>query len=126
MSAESGINSKVLAGSTQVAEITGWSLNPTSNNPSWGSSSVPGFKQRVAGVRDATGSFDFKYDFANRQHATLKEGDLVTLHLYLNAADAIDVPAVIDAMTFEADVNDGEPIGGTCTFSQTGAITYPT
>jgi len=125
MAGESGKDGKVLAGATQVAEITGWSLNPTANNPSWGSSSVPGFKQRVAGVRDATGSFDYKYDVSSRVHATLKEGDTVTLNLYFNATDYIIVPAVIDAMTFEVDVSDGEVHGGTCSFSQTAAITYP-
>lgn len=124
MAGESGQLGKVLSGSSQIAEVTGWSFNPTANNPSWASSTVPGFKQRVAGVRDSTGSFDFKYDTSSKIWGTVKEGDLVTLKLYLNNSDIITVPAVIDSLTVEVDINDGDVTGGTCTFSQTAEITY--
>jgi hypothetical protein len=125
MAGESGKNGKVLVGSTTVAEVTGWTLNRTSNNPSWGSSSVAGEKQRVAGVKDATGSFDFKYDPADRIHSAISEGDAVTLNLYTNATDYFVVPAVVDGITYTVDMNDGDITGGTCNFSQTAAITEP-
>ena len=125
MAGFSGKNGKVLVGSTTVAEVTGWTLNPTSNNPAWGSSSVAGQKQRVAGVQDCNGSVNFKYDTSSRQHATIKRGDLVTLNLYVNATDFFIVPAVVDAETYDVDVDEGTPVGGSFTFSQTAEITYP-
>lgn len=126
MSAISGKNGKVLAGAVTLAEITGWTFNPTSNNPSWSSSGTSGHKTRVAGVKDGSGSFDFKYDDADELWDTLEEGDTVTLNLYLNASKYFVVPAIIDGISYEVDINDGEMVGGSADFSKTAAHTNPT
>lgn len=126
MAGQSGKNGKVLAGATTIAEVTGWTYNPTSSNPAWASSSKAGRKQRVGGVRDSSGTFDFKYDTTDRIHAILTPGDEVTLNLYSDASDIFVVPVVIDGITYEVDINDGEVTGGTCSYSQTDDPTYPT
>lgn len=125
MAAISGKNGKVLAGAVQLAHITGWSLNPTSNNPDWASSDTSGTKNRVAGITDSSGSFDFKWDSTSEIWDTLTEGTEVTLNLYLSATVFIIVPAIIDGISFEVDINDGDTVSGTADFSQSAAITYP-
>jgi hypothetical protein len=36
------------------------------------------------------------------------------------------VPAIIDSLAWEVDINDGDVIGGVAEFSATGPITKPT
>ena len=125
MAGFSGQNGKVLSGDTTLAQITKWRYNPKSNNPAWASSSAPGQKTRVAGVKDSNGSFDFMEDDTSPVRATLTPGSLVTLKLYEDATRFFTVPAVIDDLSFETDINDGGPVSGSANFSQTAAPTYP-
>ncbi|MHC4406550.1 MAG: hypothetical protein ACYTG0_43550 [Planctomycetota bacterium] len=112
---------KAGAGGTQIAEITGWRFTKTSNNPAWASSDTGGYKTRVAGVKDGSGSIDFKYSTATAQHTLIAEGTLVTLELYRNASLYISVPAVIDSISDEVDINDGDTVSGSADFSITAA-----
>lgn len=136
MSGFSGKGGKVKVGSTAIAEVTKWNFKPTSNNPSWGSSSSNGYKKRVAGVKDGSGSFDVKIDRSSLFLATVKEGDEVTLNLYLethfdNATPPVEdskyyiVPAIIDSVDVNVDVDNGEPVSATIEFSSNGAWTNP-
>ena len=125
MAGISGQNGKVLAGATTIAEVTGHNFTRRSNNPAWGSSSIPGEKQRVPGVKDSSGSIDFKYDPDDPVPAVLDAGDTVTLYLYLNATVYHTVPAVIDEISYETDVDEGGIVGGSFSYSQTAAPTLP-
>lgn len=122
MATESGKNGKVMIGAATVAEITGWRWTRTSNNPAYASSGTSGRKTRVAGVADSSGSVDFKRDFADTVESEgITEGALVTLLLYLNATTYHSVPAIIDSLSDEVDINDGETVSGSFDFSETGA-----
>jgi hypothetical protein len=125
MAAYSGKNGLVKSGSTQLAEITGWKLSTKSNNPAWNSSTSSGSKKRVAGVKDGSGSFDLKVDDSDEIYDTLVEGDSVTLNLYLNATKFFAVPALIDNIDYDVDINDGEVVAATVAFSTNGAWTKP-
>ncbi len=125
MAAYSGQNGKVLVGSTTLAEITGWKFDPSVFVDVWASSTSPGFKKRLAGVKDATGSFDFKVDDTSEQWDTFDEGDSVTLKLYLDGTKFFTVPAIIDKLSFAVDINDGPAVTGTATFGSNGTYTYP-
>ncbi len=122
MATESGKNGKVMIGAATVAEITGWRYTQTSNNPSWASSGTSGHKTRVAGVGDGSGSVDFKVDFADTVVSEgITKGALVTLLLYHNATVYHSVPAIIDSINDEVDINDGEVVSGSFDFSDTAA-----
>lgn len=105
-----------------MAEITGWRLTKTANNPAWASSSTAGWKDRVVGVKDASGSFDYKFDATN--FVPIEEGDDLQLKLYVNASKFYTVNAVIDSVSIEVDMNDGEVVGGTCDFSTQLVVTF--
>jgi len=122
----SGKNGYVVAGSTTLAEITGWRFTPTSNNPAWASSSTGGYKTRVAGVADGSGSFDYVYSKTNLLSAGgITVGASVTLKLYIDTDDYYQVPAIIDSISIDVDMNDGNQVSGSCDFSITAAWTNP-
>ena len=118
MAAISGKDGKVSVDGTDIAEVTGWTLERTSNNPAWASSSIPGRKQRVAGVQDASGTIEGKLDVANTPMGDgLVEGGSVTLNLYVNATQFFVVPALIDSISFECDMDEGEVVSFSAAFS---------
>jgi hypothetical protein len=125
MSVISGKEGKVLIGATTLADITGWTLRTVSHNPAYASSATAGHRKRVSGVKDATGSIAFKLNLADPITDDFAEGSAVTLLLHLDATRFYSVPAVIDALRLEVDIDRGEVIGGTAEFSADGAWTKP-
>lgn len=123
MAAQSGKGGKVVSGSDQIAHVTKWSFEGTSNNPAFASSDTDGQKTRVPGVQDSSGSLDFIFDFANIITSMLDRGSEVTLKLYKYGTSYIEMPAIVDSISYDTDINDGEPVSGTLTFSQTAAYT---
>lgn len=109
-----------------MAEVTAWSLTTKARNPAYASSATQGWKTRRSGVRDAEGAVRFKLDFADPATALLEEGTTATLQLNLDPTRSFQVPAIIDEIAWEVDVDDGEVIGGRAEFSATGPITKPT
>jgi hypothetical protein len=126
MATISGKDGRVKIGATTLAEITKWTLTTTSSNPAYASSATQGWKTRRGGVRDAKGEIRFKLDFSDPITDDFNEGDSVTLLLYLDATRFYTVPAIIDSLAWEVDVNSGDVIGGTAEYGVTGPITKPT
>ncbi len=126
MSVISGKDGKVMIGATTLADITFWTLATASNNPAYASSATSGHKKRVAGVKDASGSIQGKLDVADPVTDDFDEGDAVTLLLYIDATRFYSVPAIIDSINFEVDIDTGEVIGWTADYSADGAWTKPT
>ncbi|MBI2826706.1 MAG: hypothetical protein HYX69_18700 [Planctomycetia bacterium] len=125
MSTISGKDGKVLIGATALAEITDWTFRATSNNQAYASSSTGGYRKRVPGVKDGSGTIGFKLDPADPITDDLDEGAAVTLLLYLDATHFYTVPAVIDAIHLAVDITSGDVLGGTAMFSASGAWTKP-
>lgn len=125
MATLSGKDGKVMIGGVALADITGWSLETTSANPAYASSSTGGYKKRLAGVKDAKGRMTFKLNAADPITDDLNEGDSVTLLLYLNATKFYSVPAIIDALRLEVDIDSGQVVCGVAEFSANGAWTKP-
>lgn len=125
MAGFSGKNGKVVYGASDFLEVTKWSFTPTSNNPSWASSTNPGYKKRVAGVKDGSGNVEGKDDATTHIWDAIQEGSSVTLKLYVNASDFITVPSLVDQLNIECDMDDGEPVSWNFDFSTNGAWTYP-
>jgi hypothetical protein len=122
----SGKGGKAQIGSTDISEITKWSFNPTSNNSAWASSDTSGYKKRVAGVKDGSGSIEGVFDEEDEIYLTFEPGDSITLKLYIDASKYYSVPSLIDSFSIEVDLNDGEVVGWSADFSINGAWTKPT
>lgn len=128
MAVISGKNGKVNDGTSDIVEVTGWTLHTESNNVAYASSSTAGYRKRVAGVRDGGGRVEGKLDATASSAITdvLDVGDELTLKLYVDATHFYSVPAVIDTLDVEVDVDTGQPVGWRGEFSTNGAWTEPT
>lgn len=124
MASYSGVAGWVEVGDAAVAHITSWRLISTSTNPAYASSETGGAKTRVPGVRDSNGQFRGKLDDAEAQAETVAEGSLVNLKLYTDATHYVIVPAIIDRLQIEVDVDRGEIVSFVADFSGTGAVDY--
>jgi hypothetical protein len=124
MATESGKDGKILIGSTPIADITRWTLAKSAHLGRYASSSSPGFKKSVSGVKSASGTIEFKWDSAAPSPIT--EGTAVTLKLHTNATEFFTVPAVIEEFRLEVDIDTGEVTAGTARYSSDGAWTEPT
>lgn len=125
MATLSGKDGKVVVGGTPLAEITAWTLVTSSRNPSYASSDTGGWKTRLAGVKDGRGMLRGKLDTASPITSQLDEGDAATLLLHLNGTLSYQVPAIIDELRLEIDIDTGDVIGWAAEFSVTGAVTKP-
>lgn len=128
MATLSGKLGKVLVGAVTVQEVTEWTFNPTSNNPSYatGSPATPanaGYKQRVVGVQDGSGTINGKYDSDNPVQDILWTGLPVTLKLYVDATHFYVVPAVIDSLNAGAEQDEGAIVEWSADFSINGKYT---
>jgi len=121
MATISGKDGKVKIGPASVAEITRWSFTSTSSNQALVTSSTGGFRKRIAGVKDASGSIAFRLDPGDPITNDFDEGDRVTLLLHIDAARYYSVPAIIDRINLEVDIDSGDVVGGTWTKPAYGA-----
>ncbi len=126
MSLETGDDGKVLIGGTPLADITAWSLETTTRAVAYASSTTGGFRKRLPGAKEGRGRIQFKIDVASPLTNQINEGSAVTLLLYLDATRFYTVPAVIDSLQIEVDIDGGALIGGQAEFSTDGAWTKPT
>jgi len=136
MAGFSGKGGKVKVDGTQAAEVTKWSFKPTSNNPAWASSTDPGYKKRVAGVKDGSGSIEAKVDRTSLFLADLDVGMEIELELYVEThfdtstppvedSKFYTVPAIVDSYDINVDIDGGEAVSVTIEFSTNGEWTNP-
>jgi len=125
MATASGKDGKVVVGATTLAEITHWTFRTESNNVAYGSSATAGFRRRVAGIKDGRGTVRGKLDPADPLDSIFDEGDTVTLLLYVDATHFYSVPALVDSVEFEVDIDRGDIVGWIAEFSADGAWTKP-
>ena len=123
----SGINGDVLIEEDQLQEVRKWSFKPTQNNPSYGSNRTGGYKKRVPGIKDATGSIGIAYIPGNPVYGVsagqIREGSQPELALYIDDYHYIDAPAIIDSMSFEVDLDEGSIVTCDAEFSANGLWT---
>ena len=128
MSFESGKSGLVKIGANTILDVTNWEFNREVVTSRFGSSSVAGFKQTVAGQKMAAGSIKYKHDAADSAtvggRLQLEEGLSVTLLLYRNATDFWTVAAVIKSNNDIVNIDDGTVTEGTATFESNGSYTF--
>lgn len=125
MAVLSGKDGSVTWNGGVISQVTGWRCTETAHNSAWASSSTDGYKHRVCGVRDWSGSFSAKYDISIA--ATVGQGTIsgtaVTLVLQIGESESLSGHAIIDSIELDVDVNSGDVVGYTCNFSGAGALT---
>jgi len=122
MAVLSGKNGTLYLGTSEVTPVSNWRLVSTSTNPDYAANDTGGWKKRAAGVRDAAGSFEVKV--TDNQNCPVEEGDMPTLKLHLDQTgnNYYEVPAVIDKISVDVDINRGEIVAYAIDFSGNGPI----
>lgn len=121
MGAVSGQYAKIMIGSSNVVECTGWSWERSVADHAYASCATGGWKKRVAGTKDHTGSLNGKFDPTDEIEGYFDEGDLVTLKLYVSTTAYYSVPAMITSLSIETNVDEGDIIPWTANFGGNGA-----
>lgn len=121
MSVLAGTLAKVMIGSSNVQDCQRWSWSRSVVSNAYASCSTSGFKKRLPGVKDHSGSIGGLFDEAAPPEDYFDEGDLVTLLLFVNSTDHYIVPAMIEELSVEADNNEGDLIPWDATFGGNGA-----
>jgi len=114
---------KIAAGdstpTSELIEVKKWTFEPKSANPAVCTNQTDGFKSRVHGVRDGTGTID-----VIAPEATIPpfvDGDHVTLDLIDGHGAHFIIPAIIESMPYQCDIDGGEFVGYAYNFAITGA-----
>ena len=123
MAVLSGKNGTLHLNGAQVAPVSNWRLAVTSNNPNYAANDTGGWKQRAAGVRDSSGSFEVKVDGGG--HCPVAEGDSAALELHIDAPATTTTPsaAIIDKIEVNVDISAGKIVAYLIDFSGNGPVT---
>ena len=121
----SGQDGKVIADAVEVANITRWKFETKSNTVAYASSATGGFRQRLPGVRHGAGTVAFVLSTDTPVQNQLAEGDQLTLKLHVDTDNFYSVPAVVETLSLDVDIDTGDPAGGRFKFVTAGAWTSP-
>ena len=123
MSVISGKDGTLYLGDTEPTQVTNWRIEKIGGSKAYTANDTGGSRKRVAGVKDCSGRFEIKAtDSAN---VPVEEGDTVTLKLHVDdsGANYYQVPAIIEAIRVDVDINEGKMIAYEIAFSGNGPIT---
>lgn len=118
MAAFTAVGGDVSIDAAAVPDVTKWTINPKNETQAYASSDTAGWKKRLAGCYDLSGSFECK-----AQNATppCKPGQLITtLLLTMAAGVTLSGPAIVDDISSEVDVDGGAIVAWTVNFSANG------
>jgi len=118
----SGKSGKVYVDAVEVADVRNWKVNRASDNKEYASSSTAGWKKRVAGNRDWSGSFEVYLQDGDMTLA-FDDGDDITLILQTDSGQTFTGPAIVDGIDYDDNIEGGDPVAGTVNFSGDGAYT---
>lgn len=113
-------------GGTQISEVKKFSWNPSQETKDYASNKTGGAKKRVSSVKDGSGSLDGVWDPWDPITDHMEPGTEVTLKLQHYTGQFWVVPAIIDDMSFEVDIETGDVQTWTANFSLNGPWTKPT
>jgi len=126
----SGKNGTLKLGGNAVAHIRNWTIDDTSNNPTFATNATSCAKTRIAGVKDSTGTFEYVID-DGAGSVPLVSGSTATAQFHIDGTDSnyYECGIIIDSAGNGADINDGGEVvvtynwGGTSVLQYNGLVT---
>jgi len=119
MASISGSGGSVNDGSA-IADVTTWSAEVTGNVTAYGSSDGAGWKQRKLGTKDITGTISVKLATGAAKPYTMGQ-EIAVLTLTADGSTSLSGPAVIESVSYNVDIDNGEPVGAEISFGANGA-----
>ena len=121
----SGVQGDVLIGSNQVREVKKWSFKPKMTTKDYASNITAGYRKRVSSTKDGTGTLDGVWDPWNPITDVMDIGASVTLKLQHHTNQFWLIPAIINDMSFDVDMDTGDVEAWTASFETDGQWTKP-
>lgn len=118
--AVSGQYADIKVGSTSLVEATRWEMDESVVEHAYASQATGGYKARVVGPKDKTGTLEGIFDPANPIHSQIAPGDQVTLLLYVTASKYHSIPAKILTLNHGAQIEEGDPLRWTASWGLNG------
>ena len=126
--ARTGAQGKVVVEGQLIARITGFQINESIGETAWGDSDSVGFTNRKGGRRDATISFEGKFDTDTKIWNLMRPGDEVKLVLWESTDDSdywVFPCVLIQSYNTNVNVDTREVIGWQATAGADGQYYYP-
>lgn len=122
MAVISGKDGTLYLDGSEITPVTNWTLVKLSENKDYAANDTGGARKRVSGIKDCRGTFEVKA--ADSQNVPCEEGDTATLKLHVDESgdNYYEVPAIIDQIEVDVDINRGEIVAYAIAFSGNGAI----
>lgn len=122
MAAASGQYGKVLADGSSLQECTEWTLTKEHADHAYASCETSGWRNRVAGTKDSSGTCGGIFDPNDPIHDYIVIGDSVTLELYYSSLQYYEVPALIRQIDTDCNIEDGDIIRWTMNWGGNGEV----
>ena len=124
MAVLSGKDGTVNWNGSLLSQITQWQCTETCHISAWASNSTGGYKHRVAGVKDWSGTFSGKYDggIAAAVGQGSATGTPVSLVLGIADGESLSGDAIIESLELLVDIDNGDVVGYQARFSGNGAL----
>lgn len=119
MATHSGKSGTLTIAGSEETPVMDWELTITSANDSFAANNTGGAKDRVAGVQDASGTFNMA------DVCSVVQGALIALVLY-TGEQIYTLNAIIDLIGITTDINDGTKVVWAVAFSARQAVTKTT
>ncbi len=122
-----GRNGNFVVGTTKIARITQWAVNPTlATSSEWGDSDSSGFTNRAAGRKDNTFTSEGKFDTNSEVFDIFQPEDIAIGTLWLNATLYWDFPrALCSDFNLVVNIDTEEVIGWTSSWGSDGVYHFP-
>lgn len=123
MAAASGQYGQILADGSSLQECTEWTLTEEIAEHAYASCETSGWRQRVAGTKDVSGTCAGIFDPDDPIHDYVEISDSVTLKLYFTTAKYHSVPAIVNNIETNLNIEEGEIIRWTMNWGGNGQPT---
>jgi hypothetical protein len=112
-------------GGTPIDDVLKTSFNPKCELQAYASSDTAGWKKRLAGCKDISGTIDCLCDGTTGLPvpSTIKPGATATLVITLKTGVTISGPAMIDDISIDDNIEGGELVKATIAWSGNGVWT---
>lgn len=123
MATVSGQYGAIKIGTSNIVECMNWTFERRAAEHAYASCATGGYKKRIAGTKDGSGTLKGLQDSTDPIENYFIEGNSLTVRLYWTASKYYGVPAVINVLRTETDIDDGAPVPWEADFGVNGAWT---
>jgi hypothetical protein len=109
---------------TDIGDVLMWEHTPSATGHAYNSNSTGGTKKRIRGAKDGSGQIKYLLDTDAAE--PLANGDTPSLVLQVTSGKTRTVPAFIESVSTEVDVDNGGIVTHVAKFSANGAPTMET